>query len=75
MAFIPQGLDHQLGGGAAKKIIDHLSQQVFLRPFFVHGRLVYVGTHGIIPFHNPFLVHDLHQLQGGGIAHVLGSGQ
>lgn len=72
--FIPgrlsrrQGMQDQFARRASKRSLEQVSDKLPLGNGFRRGRPVNMTPRGFITPDQPFLGHDLHEFQGGGVA-------
>src|SRR5688572_17624871 len=65
------GAEDELSGGAAEDLVHEVSDHFGLGLFLALARAIHLRADGLVPRQQGLVVHDLHHLEGGGVAGVL----
>ena len=74
-AVVAQCAQQQCFCRATKRAIDKIFHELSLRVHLRHRSRVDVGASGLVTCDQSFVCHDLHQLEGGGVARFPGVGK
>jgi len=70
--FGGEGAEDEVGGGAVEGALEEVAGELLLGMFAGKGGCVDMGTEALAAFEQAFLGHDLHLLEDGGVAGLLG---